>query len=129
MSRQSDQEREARIERDIEDARGARALRGDEDPVVDLEQLIKDERAQAGDAGGIGGDAVARDTDAAMLLDDEQREPLFESTIANPDPVPNVNWAPEGIESLGEFSRDAADAADAFIDDLPDDPDDVTPAG
>jgi hypothetical protein len=108
-----------------QDARGSRAMGGDEEPVVDFEHLIKDERAQAGDEGGIGGDAVARDADDAMMLEEEQRDPLFESTIANPDPVSNSNWAPEGIESLGQFSRDAADPADAFIEDLPDD----APAG
>jgi hypothetical protein len=98
--------------------------RGDEqqdEPVVDLDEIVKDERSMAGDEGGLGGDAVARDTDESMMMDREQRDPLFESTIANPDLVSESVWAPEGIESVGEYSRDASAPADTFIEDQDDD--------
>jgi hypothetical protein len=86
---------------------------------------VKDEREAVGDAGGIGGDARGRDTDDRMLADAEQRNPLFESTVADPEPLPDDLSPPEGIESLGQFSRDAAEPADRFIEDMPLDDEDV----
>jgi hypothetical protein len=49
------------------------------------------------------------------------------ATVAAPEPLPDDLDAPDGIESLGQASRDMADPADQRIDDLPLDAEDVKP--
>lgn len=86
-----------------------------------------DVTAASRDVNGIRRDTRGRDTDGRMLMDNEQRHPSFESTVAAPEPLPGDLDAPEGVESLGQATRDMAAPADRGIDDLPLDAEDVEP--